>query len=447
MKRTVYVARTSHDLKHVNRLVTPEYGVVSLNVVAGSASSKSHLPADAPQPKTADAGSDDFHFVPEHEKVEIRYEIDNRFGLVDGAKLEMFARFQETPLWTLDMKTLGADWWAHGKHAVTWDGRIVKATAEQKGTAKGSSMTHDLTALALDQSLAPFPDGYFTLEHTPYKLKLTVTGDPETRANPVAAWTFFHILVKKIELELGPVEAIPTNGVSATRQAVDKALHKTVKDAGGLPASGAPAARKVFLISNIYKTASAEMNDNTAFTLYQTMWDDGSKIPVVAKVRLLASNDTEVKLEDGPGAKALGNVKFLWDWEDTDGTQADAHQSQAAPKAFLKKAIDYYRDGTDATRAGQDHTYPKGSNCHKDRDSKRGPGAVRVFPDGPGYATQKVALDEDIFPFKVAVCDTRKWASFSYAWTKGKMIGQTGVLFSPRTNGGRQLQDRRLSCL
>lgn len=139
-----------------------------------------------------------------------------------------------------------------------------------------------------------------------------------------------------------------------------------------------------------------------------------------------------------PGAKALGKVKFLWTWDDPDwqGTSQEAHQSQAAPKAFIKASINYYRDGTDSRNAAKNHTYPKSSNCHVDRDGKRGPDATTVFPGGGGYVTQKDALDEAIFPFKVDVCDTRKWASFSYGWTKGLMKGQTGVLFRPARMAG-----------
>ena len=32
MKRTTYVARTSYDLNHINRLVNPDFGIISLNL-------------------------------------------------------------------------------------------------------------------------------------------------------------------------------------------------------------------------------------------------------------------------------------------------------------------------------------------------------------------------------------------------------------------------------
>src|SRR2546426_5137169 len=37
---------------------------------------------------------------------------------------------------------------------------------------------------------------------------------------------------------------------------------------------------------------------------------------VIARIRLADSNDAEVKLESDKGAVALGNARFLWEWED-----------------------------------------------------------------------------------------------------------------------------------
>ncbi len=439
MNRTARVARTAYDLKNVNKLRAPDFWIVSLHLTNGKKSSKCYLTADAPQ-AGAGGGADDFHFVPEKETIQLTYELNDPFAVIESLKLELFRRFQEQPLWTFDLAKLGPDALLHGKHTLKFDGRVsLDPTAEQAGTQSAQGMQQDLTALPADNTIQPydFPDGYITIEHSPYKLRLTA-GDGERPPTVRTTWTYFHILCKKILLELGPIEAMPTDGLTDQRKALDKAVYDSVHDAGGLPASGAPKALQVNLISNIFKTASYEMNDNTGFTEYLYMWGDGARIPVIAKIHLLASDDTEVALENGPGAKALGRVKFLWDWEDPDpdGTQADAHQTQAAPKAFLKSSINYYRDGTDATRSAADHTYPKGSNCHWDRDGKRGPHSMAVFPDCDGYPAPKPALDETYFPFKVEPCDTRKWAAFSYAWTSGKMVGQTGALFRPSRMAG-----------
>ena len=427
MKRTVYTARTAFDLKHVNRLGVPEFAILDLRLAAGAKTSQFFQPADAPPPAAAESGAADFHFVPEKETVEIRYEIENRFLLVDGAKLELFTRFEKDPLWTLDFKDLGEDWWAHGKHVIKWDGRIVKPTAKQPGTAKDGGLAHDLTSITPDKTIAAFADGYVTLEYTPYKLRLTLTStDGAGYGNPDYAWTYYQVLLKSIELELGAEEMIPAAAVDDAEHKRNKALRTVIAD---LPAADAAAAKKIFLISNVFKIAGGEMANNTAFTEYQTLWGDGPQIPIVAKIRLSASDDSEVKIDEtDKGAVALGKVKFLWDWEDPDEDVAGQQTHTVPPKTFISSAIDYYKAGTD-------QTYPKGDNCHKDRGGKRGPGAAAIFPPQPGY-DPKDALDAGKLPFVVEASTERKWAALSQGWTKGIAKGKTGVAFRPSRMGG-----------
>jgi hypothetical protein len=424
MARTAYIARTAHDLTHVNRIGIPEFGIRDLRVAVAAKTGRFFQPEGAPAPTTAEAGAADFHFVPEHEDAEIRYEIDDRFAAIDGGKLELFTRFEANPLWTLDLKVLGPDWWAHGKHVVKWAGKIVKPTAVQAGTAKDYGFDHDLTALAVDKTIPAFPDGYTTLEHTPYKLRLTVTStDWPAAANPYYAWTHFQILLKELELELGPEEAIPAAAVDDAEHKRNKATRTKMVADGGVPADGST--RKVVLISNIYKTAGAEMDNNTAFSEFKSMWGDGPQIPVIAKVRLAASDDTAVKIDEtDKGAVALGKVKFLWDWSDPDEDVAGT-QTEAIPKAFITDSIDYRKA----------KTVPKGDNCHLDRGGKRGDGAPPMFPPQTGY-DPKPALDAGKFPFKVEASKNRKWAALSQGWNSGKLKGTTGVVFRPSRMGG-----------
>ncbi|QRK13128.1 hypothetical protein JQX13_25740 [Archangium violaceum] len=431
MDRKAIVANTRAADEHVNvnRLRVPEFSVLELGVEFGGKSSKTHVLDSAQEPK--DKGSDDFNFAPEKEKGVIVYEIDDQCAIVDAARLELYTRFDDKPLWQLELAKLGADWLAGGQHKVTWDGRIVAPTAEQAGTKNGGVFEHDLTAFAPDTSKDAFPDGYVTLEHTPFKLKL-VLESKQRKDEPAVAWTYFHILVKKIELELGPEECVVAAAVGDPKHLLDKAVRQKIEDDGGLPQPSG-ALRKVFLPSNLFKMTDTEMDDNTAFGQYQTQWGDGPNIPILAKIRLADSQGAEVKLEDGPGAVALGKVKFLWDWEDPD---EDVNGRQALkPRDFLGKAIDYYKDGTDATRSANDHEYPKGDNCHVDRGGKRGPGAKAMFPKQDGYDA-KATLDAGVFPFKVEPCKQRKWAAYSQGWCKGKLIGQTGVLFQPSRMAG-----------
>jgi len=427
MERSATVARTNlADAEtNVNRLRVPQFGIVGLCVSSSAKASKTYLQPGATAPA---AGADDFHFVPEKETVTIGYEVDDQGAIVDEGKLELFGRFDDDPLWTLDLEKLGPTWFSHGKHEINWDGRIVKA-AELAGKIVGGKTAHDLTSLKVNET-DEFPDGYVTLEHSPYKLKLTLKSGVLPKKN-VVAWTYFQILLKGIVLELGPEEAIPKAWFGGKRLEMDKKLRKQIETDGGLPAAGST--RKVHLPSNLFKTSSRQMNDNTAFDLYKKLWGDGPNIPVVARIRLADSNDAAVKLESEKGAVALGNARFLWEWEDKPEVPTNAAASK--PRAFIDAAIDYYKAGADPRSASKDHTYPKGDNCHVDRGGKRGPDADPIFPKQSGYKP-KNPLDPEEFPFKVESCKQRLWASFSRGWGKGKLGGGTGVVFQPSRMAG-----------
>jgi hypothetical protein len=421
-------ARMPDDHKHGSVLRAPEFGILDFRLKAGGKESKFFLPEGARKAPKLETGDEGFHFAPVKETIEIRYEVNDPFGLVDGGKIEIFTRFDDKPLGSIDLTKLGSTWLLHGPHIVKWDGRVV-AEAEQKATEQGDDLTHDLTAFdPVKDPKGPFPDGYLTLEHPPYKLRLTLTSKAAAKS-PAVAWTYAHILIKKIEFELGTADMIPKVG-SDSRLARDKAVRKSIEDDGGVPADGGT--RKVWLRSNVYKTASAEMDDNTAYTEYEKLWKEGPNIPIIAKIRIADSADAEVKLEDDNNGLVLGKARFMWDWRDPD--EVVTAQS-AKPRAFLTAALNYYKAGTDGTRAAADHTYPKGDNCHVDHGGKRGPNAKLVFDKQDGYAAADT-LTAGAFPFEVKPCTTRKWASFSRGWTTGLLKGKTGAVFRPSRMAG-----------
>ena len=177
----------------------------------------------------------------------------------------------------------------------------------------------------------------------------------------------------------------------------DEAVRTQVQTDGGVPADTATDPRKVILVSNVFKTDANQMNDDTGFDQYKAMWGKGPNIPIVAKIRLAASDDTEVKIDESDkGAVALGKAKFLWDWEDPDETITQT----GFPKNFIEAAIDYYK----AT------TGPKGDNCHLDRGGKRaatGGSADPVFPLEAGYPPA-TTLTNGKFPFIVEAARARE---------------------------------------
>lgn len=392
MDRKAKIARTAHDKDNVNRLRVPEFGVIKLCLTIGGKFSKSYLPDGIVLPKgvtkPAEDGSatDNFHFAPEKEKIKITYRIDDPLANVTKATLELFRRNEATAVWKKDLKPAEFVHSVNKDLEIEWDGKIDKSTE--------------------------FPMEFITVQHSPYKLKLTLEGD-DGYGYGKTAWTFFHVLLHELKLELGLKDALS--------DAKDKALYDVLKDHVALkdciPASTSATKKEVKLISNLFKTSSAEMSNGTAYTQYKTLWDEGPRIPIFVKATVKTSDDKEA---DVP--KAIGKVKLLWEWED-DPEDVTIHFTEA--KEFVELAIDRYK----AT------TKPKGDNCHKDHGGKRGDATKYVFPAQAGYDPKDV-LTPDTFPFKVEKGTTRTWSAYSYSWASGKLVGQSGVMFQPARMAG-----------
>lgn len=398
ISRTAYVARTAEDQTHGNKFTVPEYGVIELRVKKDdNKKSKSYLAKNAaPRRKPADGGDDKFCFAPGKQwtdggtegtatdKVKVWYHLYNPHSVITEAKLQMFRRWDKDAFWERELKD---DELLDGEHELEFDDPDSPGTKTKEWDGK------------VGPDSDKFPDGYLTTEHSPYKLRLVVKGDGVT-TSPLA-WTYFHILIEKMKLEWGPEEAVNTD-------AKKRKPFQDLKTAAADPTGSG----KIFLISDLYKTADGEMMNNDFFTLYETEWGDGPEIPVVAKVWVRDSSGNPVL-----APKALGNTKFLWDWES---------KSKKTSNKFVTKAQDYLKK----------KSKPKGLNNHKDRGGKRDDDAHKVFPDQGGYDGADV-LTNGTFPFDVkAVPDKRKWTAFSKAWRKGKLASKTGVLFRPSRMAG-----------
>jgi hypothetical protein len=433
------------DETHGNHLRAPAIGIVDLHVKMSGKTSKCHLPRQSPitPPTLATDGSDDFNFLPEYDTGELIFEIHNPFDIVDQAKLEIYKRDEDQPLATIDLIKLDRNWARHGVHKVTWDGRIVSDAAPAPGTINAEETTHDLTTVAAKTDAspaAPFPDGYLTLEHGPYKIRLVLESDllPDM---PAVAWTYVHVLLAKLELKIGPEEAIPNDGAPPTL-AMDKVVRKQIED-DGFPADGGTL--KVYLLHNNFKNTDAELEDtsNADYTTSATLWGDGPRIPILAKIWLKAADGSQIDLEtSAKGALALGRARFMWDVEDPDEVPQPEPGGRAAngkARKFIAKAIQYYKKSKDGRRAADNEKYYQGDNGHVDRGGRRGPNATIHFPDQAGYVAQ-AALNAAQFPFQVGTSlDTptkRLWAAFSIGWTSGKLKGFTGVLFRPSRIAG-----------
>jgi hypothetical protein len=261
-----------------------------------------------------------------------------------------------------------------------------------------------------------FLDGYPTVEHSPYRLAMTVEG---TGAGyPTVAFTYFDVLVHSLELTWGKKRflAAPADVVAPhadRKHKFEKDLLEALRTAHAAPAGGD---HDVELRSNLI----ANPNNNDDAALYALAWGKGPRIPLMARVR--------VRRADGSGTTrahgALGNARFVWDWED-DGVVR--HDAWVGPDAVRRRITRRFLDQTLKKDDSLDH--PKGSrNCPVACGGKRGPGAEPVFPPSPGTAE---------VPFEVedTLCATRRWASVSRPG-RGAWAGKTGVLFQPARMAG-----------
>ncbi|MFP2911381.1 hypothetical protein ACLESD_41420 [Pyxidicoccus sp. 3LFB2] len=368
---TASVALALPGGRNRNRLRPASFGVSDFRLsIPGGAVSRCHLPAPFVAP---DGGEDGFHFVPELEPVELAYRLTNTAGLARSGRLELFTRHRKAPLWS---RELSSEEVTAGDHRVRWDGSVEKCEA--------------------------FPDGVVTVEHSPYKLKLTLEGSGWAEC-PVA-WTYFHVLVEGVELELGDPRVL------------SKQRDREVATAlGRLPALGEKA--EVRLVGNLFKKVSTEMEDETDFLQLRATWGNGPDIPIFARAWLKDSTGRRV---DAP--KALGRVRFLWDWED-EAEDLSTHTPHT--RTFLEQALNRQ---CSASR-------PMGDNAHRDVGGKRGLPSSAVFPKQAGYAPRDTPRD-GVFPFRVVTCGKRKWAAYTQAWTTGAFAGRTGVLFQPSRIAG-----------
>ena len=398
MTRQAFVARTAYDLKHLNRLRVAEFGVLKVCLTAGTKSSKSYALDNAPAPKS-NGGSDDFNFAPgpqlnpttwavdpsKTDKVTIQYELLNPFASISKATLELFYRYGTTPIWTRELK---------GQELSDGENKLeFNSKPEWDGTIDADPK---------------FPDNFASVEHSPYKLKLTVAGDGLC-VSP-AAWTYFHVLIAKLELEYGPPEALPK---TETGKPDHRQVLTAIQGQGATPpTASATAPIKVFLESNLFKKGH-DMTNNSLFDEYQGMWSTGPLIPIIAKIWIKDSAGKEVL-----APKALGLTKFLWDWE--------SKLQGGTGNTFVDQAQNYHVADTK----------PSGQNCHVDRGGKRATGGSPVFPSQTGYDAQ-TPLQDGAFPFPVTPCDPpRVWSAYSVAWRDQSLASKTGVLFQPARMSG-----------
>lgn len=301
--------------------------------------------------------------APGKETIKIAYRVTDDTTKVTGGKIEVFRKKDNVLLKTL---TLAAGDLTPGSHEVPWDGAI--------------------------DAHADFPDAFVTAEHSPYSIEITLTG--ACKGSPDTQTAELKVELDSLEVELGD------------RAKLTDPKHLKIYDAlGSLPAAGASATLK--LESNLFKTSSAEMNatSGASFTEYQTLWGQGPKLPLRAKLWFKTSTGTKVL-----APKAWGKRKLVWDWEDVP---EDTSGLNARAKTYVRDSVDYDRA----------KTKPKGDNGHADRGGKRSAnGKPEVLLPLGGFTARAGAK--------------RVWALFGEPAKSGADEGQSCVIFQPSRLAG-----------
>lgn len=260
-----------------------------------------------------------------------------------------------------------------------------------------------------------FPDGFLTAEHAPYKLRMTITSTTAF-AKPWVRWVYIDVVVADMTISLGAEQILPQepNQADAGYNRRNKALRTKMENAltvnnHSLLATDATTI-KVPLDGNIFGANSNEWNNNTAYQAWKTLWRDGPYIPIVATVRVKNLVGQPVV-----APSALGNARFLWDWEGGTGDLSSPH-----PLAQQSMTTTYNNYQPNEGLTG-------GKNAHVGVGGKRGNGSDPLFETTDG---------QGVFPFQVGRCVNRHGAAFSYASRQPNYKAQTGVVFSPSLIAG-----------
>src|SRR6202035_3845288 len=126
---------------------------------------------------------------------------------------------------------------------------------------------------------------------------------------------------------------------------------------GAFPAPGDE--KRIYLDSPTFTMTPAEMEDNTFYTRYRTLWGDGPNVPIFVRVLVQSIAGGAVFAPN-----AIGKGRVAWDWEDhgSVGVSANAgvtHWLQSTMAGPAVPAIDA------PAPAGV------GSNCLVSRGGKR----------------------------------------------------------------------------
>ncbi len=362
--------------------------------------------------KETDDGEDGFNLAPgtDEKSVKIHWQVYG-LGAIKSAKLELFGRDNFKPLWEHHW----GDAWGKKKADIS----------DFAGKSKPSGPTAlgelPFTQVVVDKGV--LPKGLLNLKHSPYQLRLTVSGC--TAANtpakgdqhvyPMTAWTYLHVLVESFQYEFGKPEWIDGN-----RPDVDPANKDKVVAAEKLILEELRAFVKGAMQGDMrhYVALRADHNKGwggSEFDHYASLWGDGARVPLVTtvKIKTLAGTGTTDK-----AAEIAAGAKVFWDWSEPDPKRPETLSKATktfgdgkTSKEFLEKLL------KESSKEGE----PSGSfNCPTAYGGKLGDKTKPFFVGGAPL------------PFTATAPAQRKWALITDFDDEGK----TGVILRPSRFAG-----------
>jgi hypothetical protein len=309
-----------------------------------------------------------------------------------------------------------------GEHGWTWDGHVLSALSGaqfDEGWRGASSLGHE-----------QLPDDLATVEFSPYRLKVILTGPPGVSVSDAA---LVRVEVHSLVLQLGLESQVPDGpgNVPGGNREVWAQFPADRNERGGraLPRPEGHQTQRLLLEGNAYKTAphfdshGEEIGDDQMLEpdrlhdRYRNAWQHadgaGPRLPLLAFVFMKSSEGGAI---DAP--LALGRVQVLWDWEVVDNdTTAWFDNFQGSDGV----SPDLNRDGADFIEATLDYdvqvTRPSGISCHVDRGGRRGSADEPLFLPLEG--------------FELTRCQNRPWGALTVPVKTGSEASRVGVLFAP----------------
>jgi hypothetical protein len=323
----------------------------------------------------------------DNEDYKILYTVDDPATVIEEGELQILDKEKKSVLWS---RPLTEDERKNGKREIAWKGQI---------TVK-----------------AGYPDGYLTVEFSPYTCRVVVkaAGAPE----PAQVDSVIKVQPHSLKIAIGDKAHL--------KQALDKAVYDQIVADGGLPSDGQK--RKVYLISNRFMTSLNHIDhaDTTSYVAHQKLWGGGAAVPLEVTVwfKTSAAGVADSKTLAPLG---LGNARVLWDFQDVPENTTGL---TSMPKSFVEDALNWNKATTE----------PPGDNCAgsttaaENRGGKRSDnGATRpvlLIPSGHTDADRDGSPTlTEAYPFAAARGATRRWAILAEVQKTGAAKGKCGIIF------------------